>query len=465
MSNRAPPVKPKHIVTTQPVGTEGAVESIFIFGKYCEVIEKVSDGSKSIVYLCSNTGRIDSLPARFAVKRMYFDLQHEAQSLAELELMKPLQCPYIVAVQDGEVARTQGKLCVSLVLEYCPDTLFRIVSKHHRERRTISDDVIWKLVCCMAGALGYLHALSPPIAHRDVKVENILVGSDGNFKLCDFGSATTTAYICATSADVTVATRDISLHTTMCYRAPEMADPWQRHRIDEQCDVWALGVLLYFVMHFKFPFEETHLSILNGAVEWPTFSRYSIELRHIVSSCLVRDPSKRWTIFDLIQYLKSTPIGREFDFPVASRPSDWYAQSTAPRVESVSPLRGEASEARLLPETPPANQPATPSTTSTNASLFAMLQWNTSTQASATPQPSARITKETAVLPQPVRVENVATTTLDDLFSWDIDTKQQRTTTSNVATVQLDHFFEPQAAVPVKTVTTSPSVLDHMFGE
>ncbi|CUF96038.1 protein kinase, putative [Bodo saltans] len=463
MSTHAPPVKAKHAVALQPVGAEGGTaESIFVFGKYCEVIQKVSDGSKSVVYLCSNTGRIDSLPPRFAVKRMYFDLQHEAQSLAELELMKPLQCPYIVAVEEGEVARTQGKLCVSLVLEYCPDTLFHIVSKHHRERRTISEDTIWKLLCCIAGALGYLHALSPPIAHRDVKIENILVGSDGNFKLCDFGSATTTAYVCTTSADVTVATRDIALHTTLCYRAPEMADPWQRHRIDEQCDVWALGVVLYFVMHLKFPFEETHLSILNSTVEWPTFSRYSSDLKHVVSSCLVRDPSKRWTIFELIQFLKSTPSGRDFEFPVASRSSDWCAQSTAPQAQNVFTAHpSETSEpTQPFPQEKLSVAPA--ATNSTNATLFSMLQWDTFKPSPPVEvQPS--INAKGPVLPQPARVENTANA-LDDLFSWDIDTKNDAAVSAPAAG-QLDQFFAPQVAVPVKSLTISPSALDHIFGE
>ena len=41
-------------------------------------------------------------------------------------------------------------------------------------------------------ALAHLHAQSPPIAHRDVKPENfILNDSDGRWRLCDFGSATT----------------------------------------------------------------------------------------------------------------------------------------------------------------------------------------------------------------------------------------------------------------------------------
>jgi serine/threonine protein kinase len=36
-----------------------------------------------------------------------------------------------------------------------------------------------------------LHSMKPPVAHRDLKIENVLMGNDGNYKLIDFGSCTT----------------------------------------------------------------------------------------------------------------------------------------------------------------------------------------------------------------------------------------------------------------------------------
>ena len=44
----------------------------------------------------------------------------------------------------------------------------------------------------LLSAIACLHQQDPPIAHRDLKLENLLFTGDGKvLKLCDFGSATT----------------------------------------------------------------------------------------------------------------------------------------------------------------------------------------------------------------------------------------------------------------------------------
>lgn len=45
-----------------------------------------------------------------------------------------------------------------------------------------------------ARAVSHLHAQAAPVTHRDIKIENFLIGSDGLLKLCDFGSATTEVF-------------------------------------------------------------------------------------------------------------------------------------------------------------------------------------------------------------------------------------------------------------------------------
>ena len=60
------------------------------------------------------------------------------------------------------------------------------------------------------------------MAHRDVKVENLLIAAvDGTIKLCDLGSCSTDHRVFRNSTEIGYAQEDIEKHTTLAYRAPE----------------------------------------------------------------------------------------------------------------------------------------------------------------------------------------------------------------------------------------------------
>ena len=63
------------------------------------------------------------------------------------------------------------------------------------------------------------------IAHRDIKVENILF-QEGKYKLCDFGSATrsTLNYSTASKLEISKSMEKFEKYTTLMYRPPEMID-------------------------------------------------------------------------------------------------------------------------------------------------------------------------------------------------------------------------------------------------
>jgi AP2-associated kinase len=105
-----------------------------------------------------------------------------------------------------------------------------------------SELCIFQLFAQACAAVAHLHAQEPPIAHRDVKLENMLLGgsleecaSGGRpMVLCDFGSATTRAGVYRTRKDVMDEEDRIQRYTTMAYRSPEMVDLYQYKRIDEK---------------------------------------------------------------------------------------------------------------------------------------------------------------------------------------------------------------------------------------
>lgn len=85
-----------------------------------------------------------------------------------------------------------------------------------------------------------MHYQSPPLIHRDLKVENILLTPPQTFKLCDFGSTTTPVRRERVPTAVEALQKmelEINKTTTLQYRAPELVDVWSRKGYDEKVGV------------------------------------------------------------------------------------------------------------------------------------------------------------------------------------------------------------------------------------
>ncbi|VVA26315.1 PREDICTED: MDIS1-interacting receptor like [Prunus dulcis] len=99
-----------------------------------------------------------------------------------------------------------------------------------------------KVVKGLAHALSYLHHdCSPPIVHRDVTVNNVLLESDFEARLSDFGTA---RLISANSSNWT------HIVGSFGYMAPELA---LTMRVTDKCDVYSFGVVALEVMMGRHP--------------------------------------------------------------------------------------------------------------------------------------------------------------------------------------------------------------------
>jgi len=114
----------------------------------------------------------------------------------------------------------------------------------------------------LASALGHMHSLG--ICHRDVKPANILLESVTNvspltlhLRLCDFGFAC----ICGVELQ-------FKEFNTPMYAAPEIASPADCHRgyLGRPVDMWALGCVLYEMLHLMPAFKAEERFELEGLI-------------------------------------------------------------------------------------------------------------------------------------------------------------------------------------------------------
>ncbi|CAO2636494.1 MAP/microtubule affinity-regulating kinase 3 [Lemmus lemmus] len=97
----------------------------------------------------------------------------------------------------------------------------------------------------LASGVHYLHQRR--IAHRDIKLENILLGEGGEVKLCDFGLAT----------QLVEGQKLQELWGSMPYWAPEIL---ARRQYDGMAgDMWSMGVVLYALVTGQFPYRGSTL--------------------------------------------------------------------------------------------------------------------------------------------------------------------------------------------------------------
>lgn len=199
---------------------------------------------------------------------------------------------------------------VYILMEYCSGGgLLDLLNTRLRNR--LSEQEVLEIFGDVCKGVAAMHHLDPPVAHRDLKIENILIVSAtaGSkrpiYKLCDFGSAkpVLSRRPPRSMDELKRLEADLNRSTTLPYRPPEMVDVYQRRVIDEKADIWALGVLLYKLCYYTTPFEENGggpLAILNVKYRFPSNPPYSDRIKGLVASLLVDPSTKRPSIDELL---------------------------------------------------------------------------------------------------------------------------------------------------------------------
>lgn len=263
------------------------------FGKYAYV-KKIGSGAFSTVILVENPKTNELFACKVVSRELLIKEKIFDRFEQELRMLETLDHPNIVRIHD---IIYQEKLII-VVMEYCSrGELFSYLLQNG----VLADYQIKHMLVQLVDALCYLHGRN--IAHRDIKPENILLDSDLNVKLADFG-------LCH-------ATSEKQMLSTPCgspfYAPPEIISniPYD----GKKGDMWSLGVVIFAMATGSLPWTETNQALLLQQIMNANFVvpiTVSPTIRHLIQNLMNPNPSLRPSA----EEVRTLPwLIDNFDFP------------------------------------------------------------------------------------------------------------------------------------------------------
>lgn len=211
------------------------------------IIREIGRGGMGAVFLAARAdGAFRQQVALKIIRQSFADSELERRFQRERQILASLNHPNIARLLDGGVSASGEPFLVMEYIEGEPLPDFA-------ERRNLSIKERLRLFLKVCAAVQYAHRNL--IVHRDIKPANILVTTDGEPKLLDFGLAKILDAGFSES-DLTKTATEFRAFTP-AYASPEQV---RGKNITTASDVYSLGVVLYELLTGERPFQIEHKS-------------------------------------------------------------------------------------------------------------------------------------------------------------------------------------------------------------
>lgn len=229
-----------------------------------QVVRELGRGGDGAVYLCSDRRLVGSM---WAIKELVAGGPERDAFEREASILSQLEHPRIPIVVDFFVQDDNGYL----VREYLDGpSMHELVEK----KGPVSEAQALQWGIQLAEVLVYLHQRKPPLYHRDLKPQNVMVMADG-IHLIDFGLA----------REDRGQVQDEQAGS-LSFAAPEQMG--SSHRLGPSADIYSLGAILYYLL----------LGVPPGPIGGehrllPQRPGLSSATEQLVLQCLSNDPARR----------------------------------------------------------------------------------------------------------------------------------------------------------------------------
>ncbi len=295
-----------------------------------EVLDEISRGGQGVVYRAYQLGTKREVAIKVLRDGQFASDSVRRRFEREIELAAQLRHAHIVTIfQPGVTASGMPYF----VMDYIPGQPLNV---YVRTQALPLGDVL-RLFQQVCEAVQYAHQHG--IIHRDLKPSNIVVDTDGQPKILDFGLA----------RQITVAEHDLTSTNQVMGTLPYMSPEQARGATDEVStltDVYALGVILFKLLsgQFPYPVEGTQFDVVQNILHTPPTSltsawtpdsgvavryaprpgrpHFDRDIETIVLKALAKEPARRYQSAgaladDIGRFLAGAPIA-------ARRDSTWY---------------------------------------------------------------------------------------------------------------------------------------------
>ena len=247
-----------------------------MIGKY-ELIRELGKGATSTVYLAHDP----FADRQVAIKLLNLEgmdvekgKQFKKLFLTEASLAGKLEHPYIASILDAVITDDASYL----VMEYVGGGT---LERYCQVDNLLPTDKVIEIVFKCCRALNY--ACAKGIIHRDIKPENILIVDGTDIKISDFGAAI------VKKGDANEAHPAVG---SLAYMSPQQA---QEIELNQQADIYSLGVMFYKMLTGSLPFTSTDdatllFQILH--VDPPLPSTYRMDLPRLIDDIVMRSLAK-----------------------------------------------------------------------------------------------------------------------------------------------------------------------------